>query len=284
MFSVIGLSLLAMVGLALGWFLSARTAKQIEETQLLFWFQLLGIPFLLLLLPFNTTPLTFSGFSKIFLVGVGETFVLLQLLSAFKIGQVSVVTPVVSSYSLITAVLGIVLLNESAGLLKIIGMVCIVSGAILLSTKLSRQFFTQFRNGLAPGMKQAFWAMLGTGVYLFLVTLLSRENGWLFSALFIRVAITAVTGLLLWRKKLPFALPNASVAKFVFAGAVFDVIGFSLYNFTVALGETSVVSVITSAQSLLIVPLSIIFLKEKMQRQQLWGFAGVVLGLILLQL
>jgi drug/metabolite transporter (DMT)-like permease len=284
MFSVIGLSLLAMVGLALGWFLSARTAKQIEQTQLLFWFQLLGIPFLLLLLPFITVPLTFAGFTQIFLVGVGEAFVLLQLLTAFKLGQVSVITPVVSSYSLITALLGIVLLNESAGFLKIIGMVCIVLGAILLSTKLTRQFFAQFREGLAPGMKQALFAMLGTGVYLFLVTLLARENGWLYSALFIRIAITIVTGLLLWRKKLPIALPNATVTKFVFAGAVCDVIGFSLYNFTVSLGETSVVSVITSAQSLLIVPLSIIFLKEKMQRQQIGGFITVLLGLILLQL
>lgn len=284
MFSVIGLSLLAMVGLALGWFLSARTAKHIEQTQLLFWFQLLGVPFLLLLLPFNTTPLTISGFTKIFLVGVGETFVLLQLLTAFKLGKISVVTPIVSSYSLITALLGIVLLHESAGFLKILGMVCIVLGTVLLSTKVSRQFFTQFQDGLAPGMKQAFLATLGTGVYLFLVTLLSRENGWLYSALLIRIAIAATAACVLWRKKLPFALPNATVVKFVLAGAVFDVIGFSLYNFTVALGETSVVSVITSAQSLLIVPLSIVFLKEKMQRQQLWGFAGVVLGLVLLQL
>lgn len=51
---------------------------------------------------------------------------------ALKSGDASVVTPIAGSFPLVTFIFGILLLNEAVTLPKIIGILCIISGIILL--------------------------------------------------------------------------------------------------------------------------------------------------------
>lgn len=273
----------SMLSTGVAWFLAGRIAKTVSPLVSTFLFQLIGIPFFILLFPFNTAPFAQVNIPGLLAVGCYETFIMLLLFRAMREGDLSVTLPIIDVYAIVTFALGIIFLHESFTLLKIVGVLIVFAGIVLLSTNVTlKNLGSVFsaRRGVLP----ALLASLGTGVYFFWVTILVRTSGWFYTALVIRIAIavTALAVLVIKKqviKKTFVKLPWL----WLIVGAALDVVAFSLYNAAVSIAETSYVTIITSTSSLVIVLLSVLILKEKLTRNQAIGVALAVGGLIILQ-
>lgn len=275
------LSLLSMLCIGIAWFLAARISKKLSPLGSTLLFQAIGVPFFLFLIPFNHVSLTQVNILGLLAVGVYETFVMLLVFRATKEGDAGIVVPVTNSYSLVTFFLGVMFLGESLTGIKLLAAGLTITGIALLSTDMSKIRKIKFKQGI-------LWAVLaavGGGIYFYFVTILARGSGWFYTALIIRIAISAAAFLILVLKRQVKSLQFPGTPwLWLISGAVLDVVGFSLYNFAVMTAETSKVTVIMSASSLIIVILGAVFLKERLNRFQIAGAVCVVGGLMLLQI
>ncbi|MFS8159167.1 MAG: EamA family transporter, partial [Candidatus Roizmanbacteria bacterium] len=133
------------------------------------------------------------------------------------------------------------------------------------------------------GAGYALLGAIGTGIFFLFVGITVQLVGWLVNAVLIRVGIAATTfAIILYRKKKVSSLFKNVPMKWILPAAILDVIGFSLYNIAVTGGEVSVVTMITSAQTLVVILLSWAILKEKITKIQFLGIASIFIGLLFL--
>lgn len=180
------ISLIPAVAWGIMWFFVTKAIRDMEVFQSQFLFQLVGIPLLLLLLPF--IPHTISTFNLPLLIGLGilETFVLTLYFYALKIGELAIVGPINNVNILITVFLAVVFLHDSIYPLKVFGIIAVLMGVILLGLKLQT-----IKKGVSlyKGVAPALLSTIGTGTYLFFVSISSRINGWYYTSLGIRVVM-----------------------------------------------------------------------------------------------
>lgn len=280
-FQALLISLVPVFSWGIMWFFVTKATRTMELFQAQFLFQLVGIPLLLLILPFVPHMALSANLLLLLALGILETFVLTLYFLALKIGNLSIVGPVNESNVLITVFLAIVILHESLYSLKIVGIFAILLGVILLGFQLSRKKSLSTYAGVGP----ALISTIGTGVYVFFVGISSRLNGWYFTSLGIRIVIplTILIIFVVQRKnifhvfkKVPWIL--------VIPAAFFDVLGFSTFNFALTRYDISYVSVIISATPVVSVILALLFLKEKLKWYQFIGFILIIAGIVSLNL
>lgn len=277
------IALLATVGFSVVVPIVATSTKRIGSVATMFLFQGLGIPLFALLIPLMPPTPTVTHIPMILLIGVLFTFVYLLFLQATKIGTVSVVGTINQLFMVVTTLLGIIVLHESVTFGKSIGLFLTFIGVVLLGFQLPKKHGDSMK--LLSGVPFAFLSAFGTGVYLFFLAISSRSDGWFFTALFIRIAITATSLVVLFFRQYNFAsLIYKTPWKLLLLAAACDVGAFSLYNYAISRYEVSTITIITASQSAFIALLSWKFLKEKLSYQQIVGLVIVIFGLFSLQL
>lgn len=198
--------------------------------------------------------------------------------------RVSVVVPITSTWALVSAGLGIFFLRESVNPLKILSIVLVIFGIVILSINWSN-VGGKISSLFSPKTVPALLAALGWGFYFFFLGPLSRQAGWFFTTLLIRVFVTLTLFLLflpqlrrkaVFFKKIPW--------KVLLTAAVLDVFAFTSFNLALSKYEVSFVSVVASAFPLITVILAAILLKEKTNLIQKVGIALAIVGIIGLQL
>lgn len=275
-------SLGAMFCWGILYFFTTKLTRTSGPFTSLFFLQLLGIPFLLLLVPFIHQPISMLGIISFVAMGIFDTCVWLLFLYATKIGNLSIMVSISRASILVTVALSVLFLHESLTIWKIISILMTLVGLIFLSIDFSHKGRTN-KTTVFKGVPLILLEALGAGIYMFLVGPLVRDYGWYNSSLIIRVAIT-ITALVIISfqgKKIEFGKVPWIYA---FGAALFDVVGFSLYNIAVARYEVSYVSIIASSSSLVTVGLSYIFLKEKLNKYQIGGFFLTIIGILFLQI
>ncbi|HYK08806.1 MAG TPA: DMT family transporter [Candidatus Eisenbacteria bacterium] len=259
------------------WLFASKATKSTSALKSLFLFQLLGLPVFIFLIPFMPHGVTLHAM-PLLLIGLFYSFVFLLYFYAIKIGNLSIIVPISEASVVITVVLSVLFLHESFGLLKAIGTAVLLVGVIGVGLHIQKR-----SAGILQGVPQVLLSTLGTGVYFFLVGIAARENGWFWTALFIRIAIAATAYvLLLIRGQGSNIFKNVPWKLFIVA-SILDVIGFSLYNYAVISFEVSYVSLIMTSQALFIAILSYYFLKEKLRLYQVAAIFLIIAGLIALQ-
>lgn len=274
----------ALISLGVAWFFAARASKNMDPLTSLFTFQVTGVPFFLFLLPWAQFEVNFHSIIPIVLVGVFETFVMLLLFRALKLGDISVVIPISDSYVVVTVLLSILLLGESLTSPKIVGMILVMLGITLVSTKIRSSELNKVFS-IKKGVVSALLAAIGTGIYFFLVGMVVKGSNWFMTALGIRIAISITSFIILIAKRENMKkMWHGVVWKWILPGALLDVLGFSFYNIALSFSEVSYATIMISAQSLVTVLLGYFILKEKIISQQWIGIFTGLAGLIILQL
>lgn len=208
-------SSLALISLGFAWFLIARSTKTISSEFCAFLVQLVGIPFLVFMIPFTDNNLDGKSLTQIVLVGIFESFVMIALFYAMKVGNSGIVLPITDGYALITSILGIALLGEKSTTTKLLGLLILVLGIFFLSINLSK------RIELNKGVLWAFVTALGNGLFFFFVGLLSDNASWLVVALGIRITITITFIPILFLRKVKIKKELKNIQWFILApGAV----------------------------------------------------------------
>lgn len=198
-------------------------------------------------------------------------------------GKVPIVVPITSTWAVVAAFLGIVILGESFGPLKLLSIALVVIGIFLISYSPSKSAIK-----FTSEMLLALLVAVGWGFYFFFLGPLSREYGWFFTTLGARVfvVITLLAILLSKYRNKRNIIPKLSDIpwKILVVAGVLDVIAFTSFNMLVSELEVSFVSVISSASPLITVSLAAIVLKEKTTRIQKVAVTLMVGGIITLQI
>lgn len=278
----LALALLSTIGFGTVTVLVTQSTRKIGPIASLFLYEALGIPLFLFLIPMMPTTPVRANIWPIMIVGILFSFVYLLFLHAAKIGTLAIVGPINQLYMVITTILSVLFLHEPFSLWKGTGMFFVFAGVVLLGLQLPRKK-KSFQ--LLASVPYALVSAVGTGLYLYAIAILSRTNGWFLNALFIRIAISATTFVVLLFRHFNFSILRKNIPwKNLLLAASFDVMAFSLYNYTIAHYEVSTITIITATQSAVIVLLSWKLLKERLNKQQVVGFFVILAGLVSLQL
>lgn len=281
-----------MVGLAaaLCWGVADFLAKTIidrlgadGDLKALFWTRLFGlIPVFTLF--FSTG--AYLGFS----VGILPMLLTLGLLNfsayyafyrGIKKGEVSIVSPIVSSSALVTVLLGVLFMGEVLDAARLAGVIALLIGVPLISLDLQRLRVARM-NGLSAGTPEALIAMLCWGIMWALVGSWGKGLGWLLPIVGIRTttfllvsASSAAKGLRLG-EGISVALPVLA------ATGLLDASGYLLSSWAMSTELVSIVAPLSCTFPAITVLLAIRFLKERLAPNQVAGVIATIAGVVLL--
>lgn len=298
-----------------GWgtsdFLAALTSRKIGSFRALFWmsiFTLILISFYFLIF---RKELALSGqfFLFLSLVGLLQDAGALSFYKSLEIGKVSLVSPLAGSWAAWTVILSLIFLKEVLSPGQVLGVILIIGGVILVSTKI-RQLIKEARLIASDvGVKFAFLSSFFWGTSFVIYKPVIDKFGWLPSALILYGFIVFWLFIYGFTFKKEFLFPEEKTTKGSLASEKQTTKG-SLFNFKIekptiaflilltltnalawfaySLGLennlASIVSPVASTFPLVTVLLARIFLKEKLVWNQVLGIGGVIAGLVFLSL
>jgi uncharacterized membrane protein len=228
-------------------------------------------------------PWAFAAFA-----GVLSTVGSLALYYAFRVGVMSIVAPISSSYPAITVTLAF-LSGERLPAHRIVGLIVIIVGVILAATS-----FAALRTGenapseqgsgahLSRGVGWSIFAAIAFGVMFWFIGFhVVPLTGSAFSVWMIRASTIGTLGLLAVPSRQSLMPPRGTVWWIVAAIGVTDTTAYFANNAGLGTGHVSVVSVLASLYGAVTVLLSWIFLRERLERSQWLGIALIFAGIVL---
>lgn len=222
------------------------------------------------------------------IAGVLSTAGSLALYYAFRIGVMSIVAPISSSYPAITVVLAFVS-GERLPLHRVGGLVVIIIGVILAATSFVALKTTREAPGergshahLSRGVGWSIFAAIAFGVMFWFIGFhVVPLTGSAFSVWMIRLSTIGTLAMLAMPSRQTLIPPRGSVWWFVAAVGVTDTIAYFANNAGLGTGHVSVVSVLASLYGAVTVLLSWIFLRERLEPSQWLGIALIFAGIVI---
>lgn len=266
-------------------------SQRIGAFRTLFYMQIFGLVIMTAYLEPHggLMPLTHGWRSWAFaaIAGVMSTVGSLALYHAFRIGVMSVVAPISSSYPAITVVLAFVS-GERLPLHRVAGLVVIIIGVILAATSFAalRAKADSTDNSaphahLSRGVGWSIFAAITFGVMFWFIGFhVVPLTGAAFSVWMIRLSTIGTLALLALPSRQTLKLPSGSVWWFVAAIGITDTTAYFANNAGLGTGHVSVVSVLASLYGAVTVLLAWIFLRERLERSQWLGIALIFAGII----
>lgn len=200
---------------------------------------------------------------------------------AFKEGKASINSPIISTWGMMTAILGFFLLGEAVYFAKILAILIIIIG--IFTSSLDLPYLFKHKNlSLIPGVKWALLAALSLGISFFAITYFTAGNHWYSISLFTRFWTITSYFVIAGVTHKPVLSYLKSIPLLVFLAVVVDTASMLMINIGYTTNEPGVVSLLASASPVPTIILSFLVLKEKITKQQLLGIALVVIGIILL--
>lgn len=284
----LSLGILFGIGAMLSWgvsdFLAAKAARKTSVIKALVWSQIAGTSILVLafLLFFKFPAVSFASLTLILLGGFLNIAALLAFYKGMQIGNVSVISPISSSFAVITVILSLIFLNENLSALQATGVSLAILGSILASFKFHDLIRLRLKN-IAVGVEYGLIAMLGWGILFALIRPLINDLGWFLPPLLIKTTgifyVLAYAG----TSKNNISFPKNATMFVIFMG-VLETIGFLLVGAGMSFEQTSIVAPVSSTYPLITIMLAQIFFKETTEINQKIGIASVLLGLVLLSI
>ncbi|MCD4740666.1 DMT family transporter [archaeon] len=278
-------ALIPLVGWGTADFVGKLAIQKESYYKVLFYSHLLGIPPLVLFIAFT------SGFQipspdvslMILVLGVLWSTGFVAFYKAIEVGKLSVISPVAASWGMIAALIGIAFLGEQLTFSREIGIVLTVVGVILASTS-----FVELRTSrkfLMKGIPYAFYAMFAWGLMFAYLGKVVVVVGPYLPVLLIKSIL--VVGMLIFapltKKSINF--PVKSVVPLILLNAFLEVIAFIGLNLGLATKEfVSIVSPTAAAFPAVTVILAFIFLKERVEINQVIGILSIIMGVVLMAL
>lgn len=281
-------ALMSMIFWGLALFLAAVASRKIGNVLTLFWMQIFGFIIGCFYLLFRPSDFNLQSLPQFI-----PTLVAIALLQAagalayyrgMEKGQVTLVSPLGASYSLVTAVLSIIFLKEVLRFNQIVALFLIIAGMVIISINF-KDLIKNRSFQVLTGTKEGIIAMLGWGISLFLLIFPSKELGWFLPSLTFRFLIICFLLLYILYSKIPiFPKTQKLPLKLLILIGLFDILAFFSYSLGVTSGYGSIVAPVSSASTLVTVFLGILLLKEKMGVRKVIGISIIVGGLLLISI
>jgi drug/metabolite transporter (DMT)-like permease len=225
----------------------------------------------------------------------------LSFLKSFEFGEISIVGPISSAYSLITAILAFIFLSEEITITRIISIIAIVAGIVLVSTDIKKIHNLH----KVKGVKNAILSMLLWGIYFFMLGYISRYlvpyymqtyalaeidakfiagvNIFFFSSIFNNLFMVLIPILKNGLMDLS-DLKDGFMAKTFLLNSVLFTVAWIAVTYGLANGLVSIVTPVSSLNPAITVVLAMIFLKEKIVFNQKIGLIFVFAGIFFISI
>ena len=281
------LSILIGIGGMFGWgiydFLGGVFAKQIGPFRSVFWSQLAGLLFALLLsfvfaISFNVSmPLIILSAIAAVLYAAGYLF----FFKGFEVGNVSIVAATMNLWAVFTMLFAFLFMGQRLSPMQTLGVLMIITGATLASLKWSDLINQGFQ--LSAGVREAIVGAFFFGVFWNISEIISEEIGWYLTTLFIKFGI--VSFLLIFsflvKRAINLSKAGARTKSIVVLMGFVEVSAVALVNYGLTIGDAILITPIASALSIVTITLAILFLKDKVTKLQGVGIITAILGIIL---
>ncbi len=271
------------LGYGSGDFVARQTARRIGHLHVLFYMELLS---LVVLVPvavaadagrWHWTPMWLYAAALAVLNVVASLF----LYRAFEYGVLSVVSPVVSTFPAVTALLAFVFLPESPTWFSVTGIAAALLGVVLISRAEAHPGNPPAKDA-RKGLISAFLCFLGYGVFYFGLKFVVSDLGIFTTAAYIRgvgvasIAVAIPVGLADVRR-----LPREFLRPLAFVG-ILDSAAFLTYNVGISLGSVAIVGTLSGLFSAVTVGLAALILRERLVAMQYAGLASIFVGIVLM--
>ncbi len=273
--------IIAMLGWGFSDYISGVVSKKIGYFRPLLWSQIIFIGLFLALMPFfkmpvfNVNVLVYAFISSVLLFIAMNFFY-----KGLEIGDLSIISPIASSASMITVVLSIIFLNESLSQIQGVAVFLVIIGTILVSFKYNDLLKLNIKN-MAKGVVYALITMVCWGIMFVFVALMIKEIGWFLPPLymnFLMLVFLLVQGLI---QKKNMSFPKKSWT-FVLGIAVLGIIAFLAYSYGVNSSFASIVTPVATSSPAVTILLAMLFLKERLDLNQHAGLFLIIGGIVLL--
>lgn len=280
------LGLLAMFSWGVGDLLAAIASRKIGALKSYFWMRVAGVILasFYLLKTKEKVSLGLYFILPLIFAGILDFVGTLSFYKGFSTGQVSIVSPIASSWSLVTVILSIIFLKETLYPIQILAIFLIIVGIWLTSID-SKEFLDKKKLNFNKGGKEGLIAMSTWGLMAFLFILASKlVNSWYLPIMIYRVfgILTTLLYVFLFKKDLVIKKDKLLSLKLIIPIGLLDQIANFSFNFGSLIGQASIISPIASAFCVVTVILGIIFFKEKLFLAQIFGIVSVIAGIVIL--
>lgn len=197
-----------------------------------------------------------------------------------KVGKLAIVAPISGSWSVITVLIGVLLLNEVVNFYEEVGIILIIVGTILSVFRYKDITHVRF-NRLISGVDYALITMVLWGMFYAGIGVLSEQLGWFWSVFVILALGSFLLLIYTSLKGTDISFPK-NVLSLMFLYVVIGTAAFIFYSVGTSYGSLALVSPIAAAAPFIAVILALLLLKEKLEVNQIFGIAAIIIGLILI--
>lgn len=273
-------AIFAMLGYGIIDLLAFLLSRKINPIQAPLWTTALSVLFLLFGIPFFRLPAI--SIADILWIVFGASTGVIAILSFFKglnIGKIAVVVPIANTWSIVSVIIGVFLLNEALANFQVLGIVLAISGTVLVSFKLADVLKLKFGK-IAVGAEYAVLTLITWGIFFTVIGIISKQIGWYWATLFTQtIAAVMLLGYLVLRKE-RIAFPSPSAGRIILYGLILA-ISFLFLNASISYGYVAISAPIAASSPLVTVVLGALLLRERVERNQILGIAVILLGIVL---
>jgi uncharacterized membrane protein len=277
--------ILSMVFYGFTSFFDAILTKKHNTLRIVFWFYLIGSVILTAIGFLVTAGLPVITPFEALMIVVASIFGTIGLLSFYKAldaGRLSIVAPVTGGWSIVTVVVGIAFLGETLNMPQALGIILIIVGTILVSFKL-KDLLRLRRESLVAGSEYAILTLVCWGLFYSFIGILSKDMGWIWPAALTTIGSTIIMFLYMLKRGSGFEFPIKS-SKMLGAWIILGTAAIILYSLGAKNGYISIVGPLVAAAPFISLILARIFLKERLNTNQLIGIAILLIGIIAIAL
>ncbi len=280
--------ILSMLFWGIAIYLAATVSRKIGNVLTLFWMQLFGLAVGMMYFLWNIPSFHYAQIPTflpiLFLIALFQIIAYLSFYRGMEKGLVSLVSPLGSTWSLITAVLGVLIYHEVLKSHQVIAISSIIIGILIISVNLGSIVKTK-KVELLNGVQEGMLAMLGWGVAWFLTVIPTRNLDWFLPAFLFRIMLIIMLAIYIAFQKRPL-IPQKirfPIVPLLVIG-LFDMLAFMSLSIGISQTNSSIIAPIASANTIVVIGLAVIFLKEKLRLNQIIGTIGILIGIILISL
>jgi drug/metabolite transporter (DMT)-like permease len=279
------LGLVSMLGWGVSDFLGAYISRKTTPLKAFTLTRLFGTAALLILsiLFFQSAGLSLFTISLALVTALLYVVASVSYYKGMTIGNVSIISPVASSYPALTVVLSVLLLGEKLTGLQEAAILTIIIGAILVPFKLS-DFRKKKVKSISKGLKYAVIAAAGWGFMMIFIGVLASRLGWFMPILLMN--FFGLGYLLSYSKayRKDISLPKKSILIIIIFSAVLDVAASLSFSAGTTFAYIAIVATVSSVYPSITILLANFFFKEKLDADQWLGVLLVLFGLALLSI
>lgn len=270
-----------------GWgtsdFFANNAAEKIGHTKTVFWSQIFGALFLLVLSFYF--PLNFS--LNLYLFGIFVFASLcyslgyIYLYKAFEIGNLSVTSTTSNLNVIIGMFIAFVWKGQRLVNLQPFAIFLVILGIFLVSVNIND--FLKSKVSLLAGVKEALICAFAFGIFWNASEFLSEQVGWLSAALYVKIISLVILFIISLFAKNKLKLPSSQhylITPIALAG-ILEAFAVASVNFGLQVGDLVLVDPIAASLSVVTISLAVIFLKEKLTKTQVAGVIFTILGIVL---